>query len=229
MTAMEMKYYAFFDVDGTLLKGKPMLDFLNFYYQKRYYYFPIIGKIKCSLFRAKSVMLKLIDNTREAQNKLYYKCFKGQARAYIENLGKEWFVKSISNESYFLNVVNELKQHKLNNAVIVLVSGSFSACLHQIAQILQVDYTLATELEEKSGKYTGKLVSEPVIGVGKHNAILRFLLHRDDVDLKKCFAYGDHISDVPMLSLVGNPCVITRDRELEEIATNNNWKIIYPA
>ena len=109
------------------------------------------------------------------------------------------------------------------------MSGSFSACLHKVAQILQVDYTLATQLEEKNGKYTGRLISEPVIGVGKHNAILRFLLSRNCVDLKKCFAYGDHISDVPMLSLVGNPCVITRDRELTEIATNKNWKIIYPA
>lgn len=228
MTKIETKYYAFFDVDGTLLKGKPMLEFLKFFYQKQNSKFPFLGAVRHSLYRARSVLLGLVSDSREAQNRLYYTCFKGQSKIDIENLGKEWFSKAITDESYLLNVVDELSHHKSKKGVIVLVSGSFSACLHKIAEALGVDYTLAAELEEKNGQYTGRLVSEPVIGSGKHNAILRFISNRGIVDLNKCFAYGDHISDVPMLSLVGNPIVVSGDKNLEEIALKNSWKVINP-
>jgi HAD superfamily hydrolase (TIGR01490 family) len=229
MTNNKTNYYAFFDVDGTLVKGKPMLDFLKFYYHKRYSKFPLLANIRYWQFCVISLFLKFISSSRETQNRLYYRCFRNQTLQHVDDIGKEWFSKSITDNSYFMNVVDELKMHKLKGATIVFVSGSFSACLHKIAETFCVNYTLATELEVKNDRYTGKLAAAPMIGYGKHNAILQFLRHKGRFDFDKCFAYGDHISDVQMLSLVGNPVIISGDRKLEAIASKNNWKVINPA
>ncbi|OGT63245.1 MAG: hypothetical protein A3E85_06035 [Gammaproteobacteria bacterium RIFCSPHIGHO2_12_FULL_45_12] len=228
ISSNETKYYAFFDVDGTLVKGKPMLDFLKFYYEMRYSKSPIIGQYKYSLFRAKAFLLGLFTRSRELQNKLYYKCYADQESHFVKMVGNKWYKNSIVNNSYYKNVVDELMQHQENKAEIVLVSGSFLPCLSRIAEKLNVNYILATSLEEKNGRYTGRLSCEPVIGSGKCNAIFGWMRRLGKVDLTTCYAYGDHISDIPMLSLVGNPVLVTRDVKLKEIAKNLDWKIIAP-
>jgi HAD superfamily hydrolase (TIGR01490 family) len=228
MKITSKKYYAFFDVDGTLIKGKPMLDFLRFYLRKRHRKIPILGEIKYHIFRAKAGFLALIGGSRESQNRLYYKCYKNQDKLFVATMSKEWSKKLMNKESFWSNVVDELNYHKSNGGEIVLVSGSFSACLSMIADKLSLHNILATTLEESNGLYTGNLISEPMIGQGKSHAIRKFLQGRAGVDLSKCFAYGDHVSDMQMLSLVGNPVVIAGDKRLEASAAHNKWRVIYP-
>jgi len=228
MSNSSARYYAFFDVDGTILKGKPMLDFLKFYYQTRYRNFRMLGLIKYFQFRTRSFLIGLVNRSRELQNKLYYQCFSGQPILYLQSVGDLWFEEMITSESYQLNVVEELNQHKSNGAIIVLVSGSFTACLKSLAQVLNVDFTLCTELETVDGRCTGRLAHKPIIGLGKCEAINGLISGKDSVMLDKCFAYGDHGSDVHMLSMVGNSAVIAGDKWLEKVAEQNGWRIISP-
>jgi phosphoserine phosphatase len=55
---------------------------------------------------------------------------------------------------------------------------------------------------------TGGLVGEPCIGEAKRAAVRAELRSRPDVDPARCYAYGDHVSDLPMLAEVGNPVVV---------------------
>ena len=109
----------------------------------------------------------------------------------------------------------------------MLVSGGFAACLQPIANHLGVKHLLCTELQQIDGHYTGKIESEPTIGIGKVNRINKFIKEQTSINLKNCFAYGDHYSDLPMLLAVGNPCVASGAKQLEHYAAYHGWPILH--
>ena len=45
-------------------------------------------------------------------------------------------------------------------------------------------------------------------------------------DLADCFGYSDSYSDVPMLSVVGHPCVVNPDLRLHKLARTYAWPVI---
>jgi phosphoserine phosphatase len=61
-------------------------------------------------------------------------------------------------------------------------------------------------------------------GPAKGEAV-RALAEREGLDLSRCSAYSDSYNDLPMLSLVGDPCVINPDSKLRDHARANGWRI----
>jgi len=76
--------------------------------------------------------------------------------------------------------------------------------------------------------YIGSVTTETLLGAGyevvaldnleggKRAAVQRKLESRPDVDPRDCWAYGDHVSDLPMMELVGHPVAVGEDKELRE-------------
>lgn len=73
---------------------------------------------------------------------------------------------------------------------------------------------LAAEPAIESGVLTGELVGPPMIGEGKRRAVRALLARRPAIDPGDCHAYGDHVSDLPMLQEVGHPTVVGGSPEL---------------
>jgi HAD superfamily hydrolase (TIGR01490 family) len=229
MKNTQANYYVFFDVDGTLIKGKPMLDYLKFYYQKRFYPWKLIGKLNYFKFLIKSKIQLYVGRDRETINKTYYNCYKGQDINWLKEIGQEWFIRNIDNKkAYIKNILHDLIEHQQAGAEIVLVSGSFAACLEPFAKKFDIQHILATQLEEKDNKLTGMVLHQQTIGEGKKYAILNFLQTKNFKDYHLCYAYGDHLSDIPMLSLVGYPKVVGGDSILEAYANDQHWEILIP-
>lgn len=216
-------YYVFFDVDGTLVKKKTALCFLKYLYKKRY---GVFGDLCYCWFFICHRFYEIMGLSREELNKKYYKKYEGISESDIVKIADEWFQSTLSDDFYIEPVINELKYHKKAGADIVFVSGSFAACLAPIASNLQVQHVISTKQEVINGKLTGKILSPQVIGVGKAKAVKQFLEERQEYSLQRHFAYGDHISDLPMLNAVGNPCVVSGDLQLEKVALQNSWRII---
>lgn len=221
----EPNYYVFFDVDETIISIKSMFDFLKFYYCHGHRF---MGQIKYFLTHAFIKSLVMRGKPREYINAFYYRLYKGKRELLVKECGSEWFRFCLENKKQFFNkrVLQELFNHKAQGARIVLVSGSFKACLEPIARYVGADIILASDLEVIDGVYSGKLTHAPVIGHGKAIAIQSLLRKEDYNSWQKCFAYGDHISDLPMLNLVGNPVAVQGDLELEKLAKANNWEVI---
>src|SRR5262249_55811890 len=84
----------------------------------------------------------------------------------------------------------------------------------------------ATRLEESSGRLTGRIVGEAMLGEAKARAI-RAMAQETQLDLSQCYAYGDSDKDETMLACVGNPTVVNPSRKLARIAKKNEWPTLY--
>ena len=64
----------------------------------------------------------------------------------------------------------------------------------------------------------------PLHGPAKAEAI-KALAEREGLDLSRCSAYSDSSNDIPMLSLVGDPCAINPDAKLRRHARDMGWRV----
>ena len=83
---------------------------------------------------------------------------------------------------------------------------------------------MGTVAEHVDGVYTGRLVGDLLHGPAKAEAI-KALAARESLDLSRCSAYSDSYNDLPMLSLVGDPCAINPDAKLRAYAREQGWRI----
>jgi phosphoserine phosphatase len=93
-----------------------------------------------------------------------------------------------------------------------------------IAGRLGLTGALGTVAEHVDGVYTGRLVGDMLHGPAKREAISA-LAEREGLDLARCSAYSDSYNDLPMLSLVGDPCAINPDTKLRAHARASGWRI----
>jgi HAD superfamily hydrolase (TIGR01490 family) len=93
-----------------------------------------------------------------------------------------------------------------------------------IARRLGLTGALGTVSEHVDGIYTGRLVGDMLHGPAKSEAV-RALAEREGLDLARCSAYSDSYNDLPMLSMVGDPCVVNPDSKLRDHARANGWRI----
>lgn len=212
---------AFFDVDETVITIKSMFHFYKYWCDSRsaiheYYQFNV--KFTDALQQG---------TRREELNKMYYRQFKGVNINALNIAGKKWFYKFFSNsELYIQATTTVLKEHKENGHQTVFVSGSMLPLLRPLAKQLGVDAILCTSLLlTEDSVLTGEIDTPQTIGEGKKEAVLSYL-NKVDILPEKCFSYGDDISDIPMLSVTGNPVCVGGVSALAEYARKNNWTII---
>ncbi|HEV2087290.1 MAG TPA: HAD family phosphatase, partial [Cryptosporangiaceae bacterium] len=93
-----------------------------------------------------------------------------------------------------------------------------------IARRLDLTGALGTVAEVEGGRYTGRLVGEPLHGPAKAEAVLA-LAGREHLDLARCTAYSDSCNDVPMLSAVGTAVAINPDNALRRVARERGWDV----
>lgn len=215
--------YAFFDVDDTLIAVKSMFSFQDYWYGR--------GREpgQRQAFEMDMDRLRNENAPWEELNSRYYSHFKGRDAAEVAKLGAEWFSVMERNRPklYHTKVVERLRQLQAEGVEPVFVSGSFPALLAPVAERLQVRHLLCCRPEIEAGLYTGRLLPPQTIGTGKAVALLDFLKEHDVLP-SVCHAFGDDITDRPMLEAVGHPVVVAGGRALEVYAASVGWPVIQP-
>lgn len=215
--------HAFFDVDDTLISIKSMLSFQDYWYEinnnhddREQYYVDLQRYMH-------------VNSSWEDLNRRYYQYFSGRKVSEVDALCEQWFYSVLQCEKEFFHPLPlaELKKHQSLGHEIVFVSGSFPALLRPIANHLGVKYVLATTMEIVKDCYTGRILEPQTIGEGKAIAIRDFLQNRG-ISHSICYAYGDDVSDIPMLVSVGKPTVVRGGRKLEGYAKQFGWRVISP-
>ncbi|HXP95311.1 MAG TPA: HAD-IB family hydrolase [Telmatospirillum sp.] len=224
MSISPVRAFAFFDVDETLISIKSMVSFQD-------YWFIATGddEARASFWRD---MARLRDGkaSRETLNRCYYASFAGRAVGAVADLAVAWFneMSATTRDLFHPSVVAALFRHQDIGQEAVLVSGSFPALLSPIAARLGVRHILASDMEVADGCYTGRILPPQTIGLGKAEAMTAFL-QRAGVSPSRCHAYGDDISDLPMLGAVGWPVVVREDdAEMVAVARSRGWPVLSP-
>jgi len=211
---------AFFDVDETLTTTKSMFRFLEFYWRA-------LGRpeqeFSATLTRFRKAAVAGLP--REEANRAFYALFAGHRADEVMRQGEAWFAAELASPGLWNRPgLAAFRRHAAAGHRTVLVSGSFPPCLTPLARHLGADEVLCSEPEIEDGVYTGR-VELPMIGAAKGDAAGR-LMAAHGLDPAECHAYGDHLSDLPLLERVGHPVVVGDEPRLCAHARQNGWPVL---
>ena len=134
----------------------------------------------------------------------------------LEAIGEEIFDETMA-ERIWPGTRALAQMHLDQGQRVWLVTAAPIEIARIIARRLGLTGALGTVAEHVDGVYTGRLVGDLLHGPAKAEAV-RALAEREGLDLARCSAYSDSYNDLPMLSLVGDPCVINPDTRLRDHA-----------
>lgn len=211
---------AIFDLDYTLINGDS--DFLwgeylsdigavnaKEYREKNDFFFNEYKKNSLDIFEFLNFSLKPLSNYPiEKLNKWHYEFIKEKILPIISK-----------------KALNKVKEHKKNDDILLVITATNDFITKPIVKLFGINNLLATRAEFINGKYTGKPCGTPCYGEGKVKNLQKWL-KTNNLSLTNSYFYSDSITDLPLLNLVDNPIVVNADEKLQNIAKNNNWKIL---
>lgn len=223
---MPISRFAFFDVDETLIGLRSMFSFRSFFLRQTLG--PDLGRLADDEAQLGLMEMLAKGASRLEVNRQFYRTLQGCSQAAVCASARDWYAQHRESTGFFVQpVLDRLRAHQAQGVSVALVSGSCTEILWPMAQDLGVEHLLVTQLEVLGGSFTGEVVGMPAIGEGKRLLVQRFLQHHQ-VDPAQCYAYGDHLSDLPMLELVGHPVVVTRNDDLVSLARSRRWTLMLP-
>ena len=213
---------AFFDVDNTVMQGASIFHLARGLHRRQFFttreilgaawtqaYFRVVGgEDPEHVAEARASALGFIA---------------GHTVAELQELGEEIFEEAMADRIW--PGTRALAQLHLDEGQRVwLVTAAPIEIAQIIARRLGLTGAMGTVAEHEDGVYTGRLVGEMLHGPAKAEAV-RALAEREGLDLRRCSAYSDSYNDLPMLSLVGDPCAINPDHKLRAHAREQGWRI----
>ncbi|QWZ07188.1 HAD-IB family hydrolase [Nocardioides panacis] len=213
---------AFFDVDNTIMQGASIFHLARGLHRREFFTTrDILGAAwKQAYFRIVGVE----DPEHVAEARASALAFiKGHPVSELEELSEEIFDEAMAHRIW--PGTRALAQMHLDQGQRVwLVTAAPVEIARIIAGRLGLTGAMGTVSEHVDGVYTGRLVGDLLHGPAKAEAV-RALAEREGLDLSRCSAYSDSYNDLPMLSLVGDPCVINPDARLLDHARAEGWRV----
>lgn len=195
-----MERYAFFDFDGTLIRGDSFRLFARFAVGQKAF-------LKALILSSAWIIgwkLGVISNSR-AKEYLFGELFKGMPYADFQRYG-EAFSKVIESRIK-PDTVRRLREHVANGDTVAIVTASMAEWIAPWAKGYGVDTLLTTapEVDPATGRLTGRFLGANCHGAEKARRITERFGSLKDAEV---WAYGDSAGDDAMLALADHPCRI---------------------
>ncbi len=233
---------AFFDLDGTLMP-LPSLEW-RFFRTLRYRKFIGIRNYFLCLRGALRMIPRGINQIVHA-NKLYLRGVRTDVECGQTDIPGSLYLEDEAEQKsrrqakmpvpFYPEAIERAAWHAERGHGIVIVSGTLEPLAERAARGLEAGlaerrlatkiWVRATRLEQSAGSWTGRIVGEAMFGEAKARAIRRIATELD-LDLQRCFAYGDSANDKWMLDAVGRPAAVNPSNDLARIARRNEWAIL---
>jgi HAD superfamily hydrolase (TIGR01490 family) len=222
MTPADPTAAAFFDVDNTIIQGASIFHLARGLHRRKFFTTRDIldAAWKQAYFRLRGVE----DPEHVAEARAAALAFiEGHRVEELEEIGEEIFDETMAARIW--PGTRALAQMHLDQGQRVwLVTAAPVEIASTIARRLGLTGALGTVAEHEDGVYTGRLVGDLLHGPAKAVAV-RDLAAREGLELDRCSAYSDSYNDLPMLSAVGDPCVINPDPRLRDHARAEGWRV----
>jgi HAD superfamily hydrolase (TIGR01490 family) len=209
---------AIFDVDGTLVTGKSTeRRFIAWLFRRGHLglrqilsagwyavrWFPRYGR---HVFR---------------KNKAY---LNGLSEIVITEEARH-FAEALPDADWIQPALRELRRHKENGDVVILLSGSLQPIVETLARRFGADGSRGAECSVVDGVFTALPPVQHPFYFEKAAALTSICETYRIAEGDVC-AYADSRFDIPLLSQVGCPVAVCPDRRLAEWAKSNNHRIL---
>ena len=211
---------AIFDVEGVVLDA----TVAHFYLWLRGRQMPAPDRATWTAALAARVPKYLVADrrSRAAFSRAFYRNYRGlPAHELRDSAGaalSEFILPRVRHEA-----VRRIRAHRRRGDHVVLITGALDFLVAPLAHL--ADELVAARLVERRGSFTGELAEPPVTADGRASLVARTAADRG-VELEDCCAYGDAISDLPMLELVGHPHAVNPDFRLAREARRRGWPLL---
>jgi HAD superfamily hydrolase (TIGR01490 family) len=213
---------AFFDVDNTIMQGASLFHLARGLYKRKFFHKRDIARFAWQQAYFRVAGVEDPEHVAEArQSALAF--IAGHRVEELEALGEEIFDEAMAHRIW--PGTRAMAQMHLDQGQRVwLVTAAPVEIARIIAERLGLTGALGTVAEHVDGEYTGRLVGELLHGGAKAEAV-RALAEAEGLDLSRCAAYSDSFNDLPMLTMVGEPCAINPDSRLRDHAKAHGWRV----
>lgn len=207
------------DLDGTVLRGQSQRMLLSYLFARR----------AISWRRYLHVALWFLlyrfglvhDPKKVAQTAFDF--LKGTRVADMESTWDDFFTQVVAKQIY-PEAYRLVESHRSSGRRVLVVSNTVAFIAERAARLLGADGYLSTKLEVHDERYTGRIDGELMYGAQKATAV-RKLAGELGVAIQDVWAYGDHLSDVPLLEIAGHPHATNPSPALLARATRAGWTI----
>lgn len=144
--------------------------------------------------------------------------------SYRQDYIQAWIIPNIRPKA-----LTQINYHKNKGDTVAVISATNDFVVKPIANLFGVDnaHTMATTLEIKNNRYTGKVVGRPNFKDGKLYNLGEFIKHcqKKNINFDKIIAYSDSKNDLPLLDFADEAVCITPDNTLRQEAVKRGWCI----
>lgn len=211
---------AFFDLDGTLVRGFTATAHAGHRFRNGQSGFGELSGILEATVRYK---LGRMEFARLLQRAAGY--FTGEALADLEALGDELFTTRIAGR-LFPVMTAVVAAHQERGHTVVMSSSALTMHAGPVARHLGIQHILCNHFEvDAQDNLTGRIARPIVWGRQKARAVMEFSLERG-IDLAESFCYSDGTEDLPVLTAVGHPTAVNPRPGLAAAAAKNGWPVL---
>lgn len=213
---------AFFDVDNTIMQGASIFHLARGLHRRKFFTTREIAGAAWKQAYFRVVGVEDPEHVADARNSALG-FIAGHTVAELQELTEEIFDEAMAHRIW-PGTRAQAQLHLDQGQRVWLVTAAPIEIAQVIARRLGLTGAMGTVAEHHDGVYTGRLVGDMLHGPAKAEAV-RALAEREQLDLTACSAYSDSFNDLPMLSMVGDPCAINPDSRLRAHAREAGWRI----
>lgn len=212
-----------FDLDNTLLNGDSDFEWSQFLIR--------LGILDRELFEVKNQAF--YDQYKAGTLNIYefldfqLKPLSRHARKTLDEWHQQFMRESIlpmiTTQSRAL-----VKHHQSVGDVCVIITATNSFVTQPIAQEFGIEHLIATDPEQISGEFTGRVAGIPSFREGKITRLEHWLAERGWTlaSFDNSTFYSDSLNDLPLLNIVKTPVATNPDATLLAHATQHGWAVV---
>lgn len=214
---------AVFDFDGTVISAQSGTQFTKYTLLK--HYIGPVTALKVMWWGLRYTLHLPIDQGRVR----YYltHSLRSYSKDQIYAIMKD-FHDTVLVRYYRQDALKQLKDCKEDGCVCVLVSATFQGVADAAKDYAGFDAALATRMKwDAQGHLTGNVDGAVVEGEGKCTALEAWANERyGQGGWHVEYAFGDHYTDKPMLSMAQRPFAVDPGKTLKRAAESLGWPVL---
>jgi HAD superfamily hydrolase (TIGR01490 family) len=213
------KYFAFFDLDRTIINTNSGNILVLKAYRK--HLLNTRGLLK-AITQGYKYRLHIRDTHLIIEE--MGRWLKGKDTEALENLCREVSQKLID-RNMRKEVLREIDYHRNNGGIIIILSSAIEQICKHFGERIKADGMICSRMESINGILTGKPDGKFCFDEEKKIRLVKYCEEHNS-NPSSAWYYADSIADLQALEAVGNPVCVHPDRRLRKNAVSKGWRIL---